>query len=342
MPKTKVALRAKHLDQTQQFLDTIQNSLEMFEDEISSLTEETHGKAYRNYVTAYREALIPVWNLAHFASIGTVMKTIADKDMKEIATMAKCLKPASPHPEVLKEKTTVPDLETITNMMLQKFPGQSLPDSSICEKIGDVFSQLSMAHKAYSEAAQGIAKLSTLLTPQQYTLLLTATMTPAVQLIVPGQLMSPLSTPPPPQPASSSAVGRMEIVNFTKMQVLPDPGSDTLTSCDDNSAMRVLVAAIYCQLERHYFDKTHSRADITKLFHCNASQLSKAVTGVDYKSGPHYYKKKMSKRTAESSTDPTKTKTPRVEPSTSVTVPKATQEEDTLSSSSSSDLPPGL
>ena len=74
-----------------------------------------------------------------------------------------------------------------------------------------------MAHKAYSEAAQGIAKLSTLLTPQQYTLLLTATMTPAIQLVVPGQLMSPLSTPPPPQPASSTAVGRLEIMNFTKM-----------------------------------------------------------------------------------------------------------------------------
>ena len=226
MPKTKVTPRAKHPDRTQQFLNTMQNALETFEDEISSLMEETRGKAYRNYVTAYRESLAPVWNLAPFASIDTLMKTVADKDMKEITTMAECLKPASPHPEVLKEKTAVPDLKTITNTLLQKFTGQSLPDSSICEKIGDVFSQLSMAHKAYSEAAQGIAKLSTLLTPQQYTLLLTATMTPAIQLIVLGQLMSPLSTPPPPQPASSSAVGRMEIVNFTKMRVLLDPGSD--------------------------------------------------------------------------------------------------------------------
>ena len=248
MPKTKVTPRAKHPDGTQQFLDAIQNALDTFEDEISLLTEEIHGKAYRNYVTAYRKALVPVWNLAHFASIGMVMETIADKDMKEITIMAKHLKPTSPRPEVLKEKTKVPDLETITNTMLQKFPGQSLPESSICEKIGDVFSQLSMAHKAYSEAAQGIAKISTLLTPQ-YTLLLTATMTPAIQLVVPSQLMSPLSTPPPPQPASSTAVGHLEIMNFTKMRVLPDPDSDALTSCDDNSAMRVLAAAIYCQLE---------------------------------------------------------------------------------------------
>ena len=227
----------------------IQNALDMFEDEISSLMEEIHGKAYRNYVTAYREALIPVWNLACFASIGTVMQTIADKDLKEITIMAKRLKPAPPRLEVLKENIKVPNLETVANTILQKFLGQSLPDSSICQKIGDVFSQLSMAHKAYSEVAEGIAKLSTLLTPQQYTLLLTVTITPDIQLIVPGQLMSPLSTPPPPQPSASTAVGRLEIMNFTKMQVLPDLDSDALTSCDDNSAMRVLTAAIYCQLE---------------------------------------------------------------------------------------------
>ena len=217
MPKTKITLRAKHPDRTQQFLNAIKNALETFEDEISSLMEETHGKAYRNYVTAYREALVHVWNLARFASIGTVMETIADKHMKEITIMAEHLKPASPLPEVLKEKAKVPDLKTITNTMLQKFPGQSLPESSICEKIGDVFSQLSTAHKAYSKAAQGIAELSTLLTPQQYTLLLTVTMTPAIQLVVLGQLMSPLSTPPPPQPALSTAVGHLEIMNFTKM-----------------------------------------------------------------------------------------------------------------------------
>ena len=186
MPKTKITPRAKHPDQTQQFLDAIQNALDTFEDEISSLTEEIHGKAYRKYATAYCEALIPVWNLAHFASIGTVMQTIADKDLKEITIMAECLKPASPRLEVLKEKTKVPNLEAVTNTILQNFPGQSLPDSTICKKIGDVFSQLTTAHKAYAEVAEGIAELSTLLTLQQYTLLLTVTMTPAIQLIVPG------------------------------------------------------------------------------------------------------------------------------------------------------------
>ena len=64
MPKTKVTPRAKHPDRTQQFLDATQIALETFEDEISSLTEEIRSKVYRNYVKAYQEALVPVWNLA--------------------------------------------------------------------------------------------------------------------------------------------------------------------------------------------------------------------------------------------------------------------------------------
>ena len=302
MAKTKITPHAKHPGRTQQFINAIQDALDTFEDEISSLTDDIRGKAYKKYVEAYRDALIPVWSLARFASIDTVMKTITDKDLREITVMAECLKPSPPHTNVTKEKTKVPDLETVTNTLMKKFPGQSLPDASIREKIGDIFSQLSAAHKAYSKAAEGLAELSTLVTPEQYTMLLTATTTPAIQLIVSGQLMSPLSTPPPPQPSASTAIGRSEIMNFTKFCILPDPDSDALMSCNYNSATRVLAAAIYCQLERNYFDETRSRVDIMTAFCCNTSQLSKAVTGIDYKSDPHHYKpKKTSKRAANSS-----------------------------------------
>ena len=342
MPKTKVTPWAKHPDRTQQFLDATQIALETFEDEISSLTEEVHKKAYRNYVKAYKEALVPVWNLARFADIRTILETVTDKNMNKITTMAECLKPTSPRLKAISDKATIPDLERITTAMLQKFPGEKLPESSICEKIGNVFSLLSTTHTAYSEAAHGLAELATLLTPQQYTLLLMAMITPSIQLIVSGQMISPLSTPPPPKQESSTAARRIEIMNFTKRKVLPNPDSESLTDCDDNSATRVLAAAIYCQLEKNYFYETHSRSDVAALFRCNTSQLSKAITGVDYKSGPHYYKpKKVSKRAAESSTqDPTKQKASR----TADADPKeAVLPEDTLSSSSGdSSLPPGL
>ena len=296
MAKTKITPHAKHPGRTQEFIEAIQEALDTFEDEISSLTDDIHEKAYKKYVEAYRDALIPVWNLARFASVNTVMKMITDKYLTEITVMAKRLKPSPPHTKVTKDKTKVPNLETITQALTKKCPGQSLTDTSTCMKIGEVFSQLSAAHKAYSEAAEGLAELSTLVTPDQLTLLLTATTIPAIQLIVPGHLMSPLSTPPPLEPQASTALGRSKIMNFTKLHVLPNPDSEALLSCDKISATRVLTAAIYCKLEHNYFNETRSRMDIVTAFRCNASQLSKAMTGIDYKSGPHHYKPKKASK----------------------------------------------
>ena len=50
MPKTKVTPRAKHPNVTKQFLDATQIALEMFDDEISSFTDEIKEKAYERYV----------------------------------------------------------------------------------------------------------------------------------------------------------------------------------------------------------------------------------------------------------------------------------------------------
>ena len=163
-------------------------------------------------------------------------------------------------------------------------------------KIVEVFSQLNAVHKAYSEAAEGLAELSTLMMPDQFLLLLTATAIPAIQLIVLGHLMSPLSTPNPPEPQASTALGHSKIMNFTKLHVLPNPDSGALLDCDKNSPTRVLTVAIYCKLEHNYFNETRSRMDILTAFHCNTSQLSKAVTGIDYKLGPHHYKPKQSSK----------------------------------------------
>ena len=228
MPKAKVTLHAKHPDRTQHFLDATQAALEIFEDKISSFSDDVHSNAYRNYITVYQEVLVPIWNAARFANIRTILETVADKKMYEITTMAERLKPDSPHPKVITEKSIIPDLPTVTTAMLQKFPAEKLPDSSTCEKIANVFSHLSTAHNEYSEAAKGLAELATLLKPQQYTLLLTATVTPAIQLIIPGQMMSPLDTPPPPKQESSTAAGRKEIMNFTKCKVIPNPDSTCL------------------------------------------------------------------------------------------------------------------
>ena len=146
------------------------------------------------------------------------------------------------------------------------------------------------------------------------------------------------------------ALGRSEIIKFTKLKVLPNPDATALTTCDENTATRVLAAAVYCTLERLFFDDTLSRADIAMAFRCNMSQLTKAVAGVDYKGGPHKYKPKKATKRPRETTDkqagPSKCKAT----STSFTQPETMQatnpdaQEDMLPSSSSSDsnLPLGL
>ena len=52
------------------------------------------------------------------------------------------------------------------------------------------------------------------------------------------------------------------------------------------------MAALYYAVERWYFEEKTSRADIASMFLVTTNQLMKAVTGMDYESGPHPYKRK--------------------------------------------------
>ena len=130
--------------------------------------------------------------------IDVILKTVSDKEMLELHTMAKQLQPAPATSKVTKETRSIPGLETILKALKDRHPSESLPDAKTCEKIGEVFNKIHCAHKAYAEAAEGLAELSTEVTPQQYTMLLTAAVMPTIQIIVPGQLISPLTAPPPP------------------------------------------------------------------------------------------------------------------------------------------------
>ena len=54
----------------------------------------------------------------------------------------------------------------------------------------------------------------------------------------------------------------------------------------------MLAAAIFCTLEKHLFDDTPPRAEVATSFCIIAAQLHKSVTGIEYQSGPHGYKRK--------------------------------------------------
>ena len=212
-----------------------------------------------------------------------------------------------------------------------------------------------VAHKAYGEAAEGMADLASHITPEQYTVLLAASAMPTIQVVVLGQMVGPLTAPPLQQPETSTAVRRAELIKFTKTQVLPDPNLTELAVADKNSATRILAAAVFLKLERKYFDETTSHMDASTAFCCNVSQLSKAITGVDYKSRPHHYVPKKQRERAASkrkSGEPEPEPSPAKKPEHPMTsslrtitqLDRIIPDLDTLSSSSSSDsdLPKGL
>ena len=124
-----------------------------------------------------------------------------------------------------------------------------------------------------------------------------------------------MTAPPPPPTATSTALGKLEIIKYTKHRILPNPDSSELAQEEENSATRVLAAAIYLKIKNMFFDETSSRVEIATAFKCNISQLTKAVMGVHYKGGPHRYKPKQKTGDKRSSTDqsqqPTKNQKPR-------------------------------
>ena len=325
--------------------------MEIFEDEIGSLSRDIHLKAYKTLVRSYRKALTAVWDSAQFADISLILETVHDKEMSELAVMVWKLELPPPSTRVVKEKRNIPTLETITGLMTAKYQDQNVPNATVCEEIGYIFLKLSEATKAYGEVAEALAELSTKVSPEHYMLLLTAATTPTIQIIMPPMMTSPVVAPSPPSPEATTALGRTAIVNVTKLKVLPNPDSTCLQECDNNTPTRVLAAAIYATLEKKFFDTTHSRIELATAFKCNVSQLSKALTGVEYRSGPHHYKPKprpLKKRTPEVG-EPSGITPEKTSKTVTKTKAKPTQDEhlfepdDTLETeSSSSDLPTGL
>ena len=182
-------------------------------------------------------------------------------------------------------------------------------------------------------------------------MLLAASAMPTIQVVVPGQLIRPLSPPQIHQTETSTAIGHAELIKHTKSQILPDPYSSELSEENENSATRVLAAAVFLKIEKVYFDDITSRMDAARLFHCKVSQLTKAITGIEYKSGPHHYvpnkhqKTTTAKRKEEPDPEPEPSATKKQKQSSTPSVDKdePTPSPDTLQTdSSSSQLPEGF
>ena len=90
----------------------------------------------------------------------------------------------------------------------------------------------------------------------------------------------------------TTPTGQQELIKYCKNKILPDPSAVAFETCEARTPTRVLAAVVFCTLEKHLFDETTPRAEVASSFCITAVQLHKSVTGIDYKSGPHAYKKK--------------------------------------------------
>ena len=186
---TTLTPKAQHPERTQKFVSVVAEALEAFEDNIGSLEENIQASAYETFINSYKDTLSRIWHPAAAADTKMILKTITDKQLTSLKEMAKRLEPQPPTAKVSQEKRKIPDLEILTSMLKDRCPNQEVPNTDICKQISDVFFKLAEAHKAYGEAAQGLAELASSVTPEQYTMLLAASAMPMIQVVVPGRLI---------------------------------------------------------------------------------------------------------------------------------------------------------
>ena len=299
---SQVTTAVKRPAKTKKFLAAISAALDIFDDEISSLGD-CRAMAYETFILNYRSAFAEIWLKIKAADVKILRQSVKDKELDELCQLSKTLSSESSKPALIKENHAVPTLDNIFGSMVNRILGEKLPDKETCSLISTIFSDLAEAHKHFASAACGIADIASLISPEQLTLVLAAAVPPTLQLVLPG-VVSPLSTPPPPPKPATTALGRLETIKYCKTMILPRSTDEAFQQCEEQTPVRVLAAAIFSILEKHLFDETTSRADVANSFGITAAQLHKAVTGIDYQSGPHAYKRKW--KTTDMATTATK------------------------------------
>ena len=191
-----VTTAAKRPAQTTIFLTKLKTSLSIFDDEISSLGEE-HTTAYETFITGYQNAFTDIWPKIQTANVTALLSSVKDTELRALKRLSEQLCPDT-KPTLIKEKRDVPTSDNILGGLISRIPEQKLPGKEACSLIADIFSDLAEAHKFYARTRKGLADIVGLVSPEQLTLILAATVPPTLQLVMPPGQISPLSTPPPP------------------------------------------------------------------------------------------------------------------------------------------------
>ena len=339
---SRVSQAAKRPVKTETFSKSLRLALSIFDDKVTTLSD-VHETAYENFIVAYKTAFTDIWPKIDAVDIEVILDSVKDTELRQLRRMADMQSPAEEQPKLVEEQRSVPTSDDILGSLVSRIPEQKPPNKQTCSLISDVFKNLAEAHQHYAAAVKNLAEVANLVSPEHLTIILAAAVQPNLQLVLPPGQVSPLFAPPP-TPTTSSTSDRKELIQLCKNAILPDPSHSAFDKFEERTPTRVLAAAVYCTLEKHLFDDTASCADVASRFRVTAAQLHKAITGIDYKSGPHKYKKQRKDDVPDVSTSQTQ----EARPSTSSKVRKTQQTKqtsqepadpvDTLSSSSSESL----
>ena len=75
-----------------------------------------------------------------------------------------------------------------------------------------------------------------------------------------GTNITIICPPPPPPTTATTVAGRQAMIKYCKNMILQDPAADAFKECDERTPTRVLATAVFCTLEKHFFDETTPRA----------------------------------------------------------------------------------
>ena len=178
---TQVSKAAKRPAKTQTFLKSLRAALSIFDDEVTTLSD-VRETAYETFILAYKTAFTNIWPKIDGVDTGVILGSVKDTELRQLRCMADMLCPDEEQPTLVKEQRNVPTSDDILGSLVNRIPEQKPPDKQTCSLISHVFKNLAEAHQHYAAAAENLAEVANLVSPEHLTIILAAAVQPTSNL----------------------------------------------------------------------------------------------------------------------------------------------------------------
>ena len=222
----RVSQAAKRPEKSEAFSKSLHLALSIFDDEVTTLSD-IRETAYGNFIVAYQTAFADIWPKIEGANIKIILKSVKDRELHQLRSMADKLSPPEDQPKLVEEKRNVPTSDAILGNLISRIPEQHHPNKQACTLISVAFQDLAEAHKHYAAAAHNLSEVAKLVSPEHLTIILAAAVQPNLQLVLPPGQVSPLFAPPTPKASSTSE--EKNLYNFVKPPSFRTPHTQYFT-----------------------------------------------------------------------------------------------------------------